>query len=139
MRKTLHTSKLVLDSRKKLVKRYIRSTALCGDETCTLRKVDQKYLESLEMWCWRRMDNISCTHHLRNEEVLQTVREKRNVLYTIDRGKDNWICHMLGRNCLPKHVIEGEIKGRIEVTGRRGRKSKQLLDGLMVKIRCWIW
>jgi len=49
MRKTLHTRKLVLDSRKKLVKRYIRSTALCGDETSTLGKVDQKYLESLEM------------------------------------------------------------------------------------------
>jgi hypothetical protein len=29
----------------------------------------------LKMWCWRRMDNISCTHNLRNEEVLQTVKE----------------------------------------------------------------
>jgi len=45
---------------------------------------------------------------------------------------------MLGRNCLLKHVIEGEIKGRIEVTGRRGRKSKQLLDGLMEEIWYWI-
>jgi len=89
MRKTLHTSKLVLDSRKKPVKRYIRSPVLCSDETSTLRKVDQKYLESLEMWCRRRMDNISCTHYLRNEEVLQTVKEKKNILYTIERRKDN--------------------------------------------------
>ena len=53
------------------------------------------------------MDNISCTHHWRNEEVLQTVKEKRNILYTIERRKDNWIGHMLRRNCLLKRVIEG--------------------------------
>jgi hypothetical protein len=34
----------------------------------------------------------------------------------------------LRRNCLIKHVIEGKIEGRIEVTGRRGRRGKQLLD-----------
>jgi hypothetical protein len=28
----------------------------------------------------------------------------------------------LGRNCLLKHVIEGKIEGRIEVTGKRGRR-----------------
>jgi len=32
------------------------------------------------------------------------------------------------RNCLLKRVIEGKIYGRKEVTGRRGRRSKHLLD-----------
>ena len=35
-----------------------------------LRAVDQKHLESFEMWCWRRMENISWTDHMRNEELL---------------------------------------------------------------------
>jgi hypothetical protein len=52
--KTLFTSKLDLNLRKKLVKCNIWSIALYGAETWTLRKVDQKYLESFEMWCWRR-------------------------------------------------------------------------------------
>jgi hypothetical protein len=34
------------------------------------------------------------------------------------------------RNCLLKEVIERKIKGRIEVTRRRGRRRKKLLDGL---------
>jgi len=34
----------------------------------------------------------------------------------------------LGRNCLVKHVIEGNEEGRIEMTGGRERRSKQLLD-----------
>jgi len=36
----------------------------------------------------------------------------------------------LRRNCFPKHVIGGKIKGGIEVTGRRGRRRRRLLDDL---------
>jgi len=31
-------------------------TNLYDSETRTFCKVDQKYLESFEMWCWRRME-----------------------------------------------------------------------------------
>jgi hypothetical protein len=63
-------SKLDFNLWKKLVKCYIWSTALCGVETWTLRKVDHKYPESFEMWCWRRMEKISWTDHVRNGAVL---------------------------------------------------------------------
>ena len=53
-KKTLFTSTLDLNLRKKLVKCYMWSMALYGAETWTLRAADQKYLESSEMWCWRR-------------------------------------------------------------------------------------
>jgi hypothetical protein len=41
----------------------------------------------------------------------------------------------LRRNCLLKHVIEGKIDGRIELTGRRGRRCKQILHDLQGKDR----
>jgi hypothetical protein len=66
-KKNLFTSKLELNLRKKLVKCYSWSIALYGAEKWTLRKVDQKYLESFEMWCWRRMEEISWTDRVRNE------------------------------------------------------------------------
>jgi hypothetical protein len=65
-KKTLFTSKLDLNLRKKLVKCYIWSVALYGAVTWTLWKVDQKYLENFEMLCWRRMENISWTNRVRN-------------------------------------------------------------------------
>jgi hypothetical protein len=34
-----------------------------------------------------------------------------------------------------KHVIEENLEGRIEMTGRRGRRRKQLLDDLKEKRR----
>ena len=114
--------------RKKLVKCYILSMALYGSETWTLRAADQKYLESFEMWCWRRIEKISRTDHVRNEEVLLRVSEQRNILYEIRKQKANWIGHILSGNCLLKQVIEGKIKGEMEVTRRRGRRHKKLLD-----------
>jgi hypothetical protein len=33
----------------------------------TLRKVDQKYLESFKVWGWRRMQKIRRTDRVRNE------------------------------------------------------------------------
>jgi hypothetical protein len=75
------------------------------------------------------MEKISWTDHVRNE-VLLTVKEKRNILNEICKGKANLIGHILRRNCLLQQVIEGKIKGEIEVTGRRGRRRKKLLDDL---------
>jgi len=112
------------------VKCYIWSIALYGAETWTLRAVDQKHLESIEMWCWRRMEKISWTDHVRNVEVLLRVKGQRNILQEIRKRKANWIGHILRRNCLLQRVIEGKTKGGIEVTGRRGRKLRKLLDDL---------
>jgi hypothetical protein len=52
-----------------------------------------------------------------NEEVLFTVKEQRNILHEISKQKANWNGHILHRNCLLQRVIEGMIKGWIEVTG----------------------
>jgi len=68
------------------------------------------------------MEMISWTDRVRNKELLHRVKEERNVLHAIKRRKATWIGHILSRNCFLKHVIEGKIKGRIEVRGRRERK-----------------
>jgi len=72
------------------------------------------------------MEKISWTDHVRNEEVLLRVNEQRNILHEIRKWKDNWIGHILCRNCLLKQVIEGKVKGEMKVTRRR----KKLLDDL---------
>jgi len=129
-KKNLFTCKLDVKLRKKLTKCYFWSIALYSAETWTLQATDQKHLESFEMWCWRRMGKISWTDHVRNEEVLFIVKEQRNILHKIRKRKTNWIGHILRRNCLLKQVIEGKIKGQIEVTRRQGRRRRKLLDDL---------
>jgi hypothetical protein len=58
-------------------------------------------------------------------------KEEKNILCTIKLRKTNSFGHILGKNCLLKHVIEGMI----EEDGRQGRKCKQLLDDLEEKGR----
>ena len=65
---------------KTILSRYT-GMALDGAETWTLRATDQKCLEGFEMWCWRRIEKISWTDHVRNEEVLLRVNEQRNILH----------------------------------------------------------
>jgi len=69
----------------------------------------------------------------RIEEMLLRVNEQRNILHEIRKRKANWIGHILRRNCLLKQVIEGKIKGGMEVARRRGRRRKKLLDDLKDK------
>jgi hypothetical protein len=63
-------------------------------------------------------------------EVLLRVKEQRNILHEISKRKANWMGYILRKNCLLQQVIEGKIKGGIEVTGRRGKRRRKLLDDL---------
>jgi hypothetical protein len=61
------------------------------------------------------------------------LKEERKTLHTIKTRKIKWIGHILRGNC----VIEGKVEERIKVTGRRGKRRKQLLDGLKETIDYW--
>jgi hypothetical protein len=76
------------------------------------------------------MEKISWDDHVRNEEVLLRVNEQGNILHEISKRKANWIGHILRGNRLLQGVIDGKIKGGIEVTGKRGRRRRRLLDDL---------
>ena len=82
-----------------------------------------------EMWCRRTME-ISWTDRMRNEKVLLWVKEQKNIQHETNKKKANWIGHILRRNCLLQQVIWGKIIGGIEETGRRGRRSRKILDNL---------
>ena len=99
-------------------------TALLTSKRCIL------YIYSTNTGTEYFKHGIFWTDYVRNEEVLPRVKEQRNILHEIRKRKANWIGHILRRNCLLQWVIEGKIKGGIEVTGRRGRKRRKLLDDL---------
>jgi hypothetical protein len=76
-------------------------------------KVDQIYLENSEMWCWIRMEKISWIDCVRNGSITEwRVKGERNILYTVKGREAGWIGHILHKNCLLKHIIEGKQEGR---------------------------
>ena len=63
---------------------------------------------------------------MRNGGVLQRIKQERNILHTIKRRKANWIGHILRRNCILKHVTEGNIEG---ISDEKTRKKKYAATG----------
>jgi hypothetical protein len=72
--------------------------------------VDLKYLENHEMWCWRRMEKISWTDPVRNEGILQRVKQEKNILQKIKRTNHNGKGSFLCTNCLLKHILKERQK-----------------------------
>ena len=69
------------------------------------------------------MEKVSWTDRVRNKEVLLRVKEQRNILHEISKGKANWMGHILCRNCLLQQVIEGKIKGGDRSDRQRRKKT----------------
>lgn len=98
--------------RVRFAKCYVWSVLLYGCETWVMRKQEEKYLESFELWLWRRMEGIKWTDKVRNEEVLRRVGVDRTLLCAIRKRKRNWLGHILRRDCLQRRIMEGKIEGK---------------------------
>ena len=81
------------------------------------------------MWCWRRMEKISWTDHVRNEEVLLRVNEQRNILHEKSKRKTNGIGHILRRNCLLTGYWRKDKRGD-RSDRKMKRRRRKLLDDL---------
>jgi hypothetical protein len=57
--------------------------------------------------------------------------------FIIKRRKTNRIGHVWRKSSLRKRAVEGKIEGRVEVTGRQGKRRKQLLFYLKESIEYW--
>ena len=85
--------------KKKLAMCYVCSIAFHGSETWIQRKLKRNYLESFEMWCWRRIERIKLSEKVTKEQILERIGEKRGLLSNILglRKKAIWIGHILRR------------------------------------------
>jgi hypothetical protein len=82
------------------------------------------------------MEKIRWTDRVKNKEVLQVVNEDLNALQAMQRDRPDWIGHISRRNWLLKKIVERKVEGRMEVTGRHGRRRKKLLDDIQ-ETRSW--
>ena len=123
----LKNRKISIRTRKNMMKTYIWSTLLYGAESWTLSVGLVKRLEAIEMWLWRRMMKIPWTARLTNEEVLNMVGEKRQLVLTIRKRQFKFLGHTMRRNGMENLALTGMIEGK----RGRGRPREKYLDGLV--------
>jgi hypothetical protein len=56
------------------------SVAVCGSETRTEGKNEERVVNAFETWSWRGMLKIKLTDRIRNDEVFQRAKEERLLL-----------------------------------------------------------
>jgi hypothetical protein len=104
---SLFTSKINIELGKKLV-RCLEHCFKWLRDLYTI-KLERKYLENFEMWCWRKMEKIKWSEKVTNEQFLERIVEKRTLINNILHRKANLIGHILRRNCLLHDATEGQM------------------------------
>ena len=127
-KRSIFCESLEKELRKTLVKCFVWIVGLYGSETLTLRRSEQKRLETFEVCLWRRMEDVKWTDKIKNAVVLERVGEGRTVLELIRKRKRNWLGHRLRRNCLLKDALEGMVNGKKV----RGRRRYQTIYNIMI-------
>jgi hypothetical protein len=79
-------SNLSLEIKNNFVKTCICSVALCGSETLTRGKNEERVVNAFETWCWRKMLKIKWTDRITNDEVFQRAKEERLLLKILNHG-----------------------------------------------------
>ena len=102
----LCSNNLSLELKMKLMKSCIWSVAVCGSETWTVGKNEERVINVFETWSWRRMLNVKWTDRITNDEVIQRAKEERLLLK--DR-RHSWTWHTIRHNEFVVNILEGAI------------------------------
>jgi hypothetical protein len=77
-----------------------------------MRNEDKERLVVLEMWIWRKMEEVKWSDEKTNEQALMDVEEERSFLKAVVKRKINWIVHVVRGEGLMKLVTEGRMVGK---------------------------
>ena len=97
--------------KRKLIKSCICSVAVCGSETGTVGKNEERIITIFETWSWRGMLKIKWTDRIKNGEVLQRAKEEKLLLKIIQNRRHSWIWHTVRHNEFVVNSLEGAIFG----------------------------
>jgi len=115
-----------LETKKKLIKSCIRSVALYGSETGTLRKNEERDVNVFETLCWRRMLKIKLTDRITNDEVFQRTKEEGFLLKFLKNRRHSCIGLSISHIEFAVNILEGAISGKKTVGRPRLRYLKQV-------------
>lgn len=69
-----------------------------GVETQTILKVQQKRIEAIETWCWKKTLKISWTEKVENEDLYLRINEWKLILKKKKEMRKKWIGHTMRNN-----------------------------------------
>src|SRR5437870_11419910 len=91
---------------------YVYSSLLYASECWTISAAMAKKVEAAEIWFYRRILRISYKKHITNEEVLNGMATKRNLIITIRKRQMSFLGHVMRNKEIENFSISGKIEGK---------------------------
>jgi len=95
------------------VKAMVFPVVTYGYERGTVKKVECRRIDALELWCWRRLFRVPWTAKRSNQSILKEISPEYSLEGLMLKLKLQYFHHLMGRtDSLGKTLMLGKIEGR---------------------------
>ena len=123
----LKSRDITLPKKVHLVKAMVFPVVMYGNENWTVKKVEHRRIDALELWCWRRLLIVPWTARRSNQFILKEISPGISLEGMMLKLKLQYFGHLMRRvDSLEKTLMLGGIGGR----RRKGRPRMRWLDGI---------
>jgi len=123
----LKSGEITLPTKVCLVKAMVFPVVTCGCESWTIKKAERQRVDTLELWCWRRLLRVPWTERRSNQSILKEISPEYSLEGLMLKLKHQNFGHLMGRTDSLEKTL---MLGRIEGGRRRGWQRMRWLDGI---------
>ena len=117
---------VTLPTKVHLVKAMVFPVVMYGCENWTIKKAEQQQIDSLELWCWKRLLRVSWTARRSNQSILKEISPEYSLEGLMLKLKLQYFVHLIRRaDSFEKTLMLGKIK----CLRRRGCQKIRWLHG----------
>ena len=110
-----------------LVKAMVFPVVMYGCESWTIKKAERRTIETLELWCWRRLLRVPWTARRSNQSILKEISPEYSLEGLMLRLKFQYFGHLMRRaDSFEKTLM------LLKIEGWRSRQQQRIrwLDGI---------
>ena len=123
----LKSRNITFSTKIRLVKVTAFPVVMYGCEIWTVKKAEHPWIDTFELWCWRRLLRVPLTARRSNQSIVKEISPGCSLEGLMLRLKLQYFGHLMWRaNSLEKTLMLGKIEGR----ERRGWQRTRYLDGI---------
>ena len=123
----LKSKNITLLKNVRIIQAMVFPVVTYGCESWTIKKAEHQRIDTLKLWCWRRLLRVLWTAGRSNQSILKVINSEYSLEELMLKLKFQYFGHMMRRpNSLAKTLMLGKIEGR----RRRGRQRMRWLDSI---------
>ena len=123
----LKSKNITLLKNVRIIQAMVFPVVMYGCESWTIKKAEHQRIDTLKLWCWRRLLRVLWTAGRSNQSILKVINSEYSLEELMLKLKFQYFGHLMQTtDSLEKTLMLGKIEGR----RRRGRQRMRWLDSI---------